>query len=258
MSLRRFRSSLNPSNFFLDEGGIPGAKGAALACVGPSACAVKGGCLPTPMELCSAKGLLNLGTNVGAAQHQFTDALYGTVGKSSLEKTVVVDGVGPPRNTTPRRIGLLLCLPPGAIGAHGTREMSRAMESTLETGLRQQPPARRALMPLPPQRPSAVLRPPSVTKAAPVSSLADGANGTPPCRVPRANPVRGRVPGMVQDQAGRPRRGFRMLAPCGIRDGGESAPVLGSEIGAYPGTTTPASSLVGSEGDATTPPGVPA
>ncbi|HVC06833.1 MAG TPA: hypothetical protein VND98_04515 [Solirubrobacterales bacterium] len=36
------------------------------------------------------------GTNVGPVQHQFTDALYGTVGSGNLEKTVVVDGVVPP------------------------------------------------------------------------------------------------------------------------------------------------------------------
>jgi len=59
-------------------------------------CAAKGGYLPTPMQLYSAKGILNFGTNVGPEQHQFTDALYGTVGSGSLEKTVVIDGVGPP------------------------------------------------------------------------------------------------------------------------------------------------------------------
>jgi hypothetical protein len=59
-------------------------------------CQAKGGYLPTPLELYTAKGVLNLGTNVGPDQHQFTDALYGTVGSGSLEKTVVVDGVGPP------------------------------------------------------------------------------------------------------------------------------------------------------------------
>jgi hypothetical protein len=59
-------------------------------------CTAKGGYLPTPMELYSAKGMLNLGTGVGAEQHQFTDALYGTVGSGNLEKTVVVDGVGAP------------------------------------------------------------------------------------------------------------------------------------------------------------------
>lgn len=60
------------------------------------ACAAKGGYLPSPMQLYSAKGILNLGNNTGVDQHQFTDSLYGTVGKGSLEKTVVLDGVGPP------------------------------------------------------------------------------------------------------------------------------------------------------------------
>jgi len=48
------------------------------------------------MELYTAKAILNLGTNMGPDQHQFTDALCGTVGSGNLEKTVVVDGVGPP------------------------------------------------------------------------------------------------------------------------------------------------------------------
>jgi hypothetical protein len=60
------------------------------------ACAAKGGYLPTPMQLYSARGILNLGTNVGAAQHQFTDSLYGAPGSGKLEKTVVLDGVGSP------------------------------------------------------------------------------------------------------------------------------------------------------------------
>jgi hypothetical protein len=60
------------------------------------ACAAKGGFLPTPMQIYSARGILNLGTNLNPAQHQFTDALYGTVGSGSVTKTVVVDGVGPP------------------------------------------------------------------------------------------------------------------------------------------------------------------
>lgn len=58
--------------------------------------AVRQRAAPTPLELYSAKGVLNLGTNVGPDQHQFTDSLYGTVGSGSLEKTVVVDGVGSP------------------------------------------------------------------------------------------------------------------------------------------------------------------
>jgi hypothetical protein len=60
------------------------------------ACAAKGGYLPTPLELYTAREILNLGTNANPEQHQFTDALYGAVGSGSLEKTVVDDGVGPP------------------------------------------------------------------------------------------------------------------------------------------------------------------
>jgi hypothetical protein len=60
------------------------------------ACAAKGGWLPTPMELYSTKGVLNLGTGVGAAQHQYTDALYGVVGGGSPNTTVVINGVGAP------------------------------------------------------------------------------------------------------------------------------------------------------------------
>ena len=36
--------------------------------------------------------------NTSVAQHQFTDALYGEVSSGNLEKTVVVDGVGPPES----------------------------------------------------------------------------------------------------------------------------------------------------------------
>ena len=71
----------------------PPVKGVEAAA---EACAAKAGYLPTPMELYSAKSILNLGNNTSAAQHQFTDSLYGTVGGGSLEKTVVLDGVGAP------------------------------------------------------------------------------------------------------------------------------------------------------------------
>ncbi len=60
------------------------------------ACASKGGYLPTPLQLYSTRNVLNLGTNVGADQHQFTDSLYGTPGSGHLEKTVVLNGVAPP------------------------------------------------------------------------------------------------------------------------------------------------------------------
>ncbi len=61
------------------------------------ACAAKGGYLPTPMELYSTKGILDLGLGTEPSQQQYTDALYGTVGGGHLEETVVVDGVGPPK-----------------------------------------------------------------------------------------------------------------------------------------------------------------
>jgi hypothetical protein len=60
------------------------------------ACATKGGFLPTPLQLYVTRGVLNLGNNVGAGQHQFTDSLYGAPGSGHLDKTVVLDGVGPP------------------------------------------------------------------------------------------------------------------------------------------------------------------
>lgn len=60
------------------------------------ACAAKGGYLPTPMELYSARAVLNLGTGVGPAQHQYTDDVYSAVGSGSNYSTVVIDGVGAP------------------------------------------------------------------------------------------------------------------------------------------------------------------
>jgi hypothetical protein len=68
-----------------------------------------------------------------------------------------------------------------------------------------------------------------VTNRAVRPSLADRAAGTLTLRVPRAGSVRGRALGTVQDGAGRLRPGFRMAAPCGIRVGGEPAPVLGRD-----------------------------
>ncbi|MGA8746020.1 MAG: hypothetical protein WB507_09160 [Solirubrobacterales bacterium] len=60
------------------------------------ACAAKGGYLPTPMELYSVKGILNLGNNIGSAEHQYTDELFGEITTGEASETVVVDGVGPP------------------------------------------------------------------------------------------------------------------------------------------------------------------
>jgi hypothetical protein len=55
-------------------------------------CAVKGGYLPTPLELYSAKGVVNLGTGVGTSK-QFTDDIYSAVGQGKYS-TVTIDGTG--------------------------------------------------------------------------------------------------------------------------------------------------------------------
>ncbi len=60
------------------------------------ACAAKGGWLPTPMELYSARSVLNLGNGSNAEQRQYTDDFYGTVGSGSPKEVVVVNGVSTP------------------------------------------------------------------------------------------------------------------------------------------------------------------
>jgi hypothetical protein len=56
------------------------------------ACAAKGGYLPTPMELFSARGVLNLGTGIGS-EHQFTDEVYANTAGVNYS-TVTIDGTG--------------------------------------------------------------------------------------------------------------------------------------------------------------------
>jgi len=55
-------------------------------------CAAKGGFLPTPMQLYSVKGILNLGTGVGSDQ-QLTDTVYADDGGGTYW-TITVDGTG--------------------------------------------------------------------------------------------------------------------------------------------------------------------
>jgi len=55
-------------------------------------CAAKGGYLPSPLELYSVRGVLNLGTGVGP-DHQYTDDFYGNTNGTNY-RTVVVDGTG--------------------------------------------------------------------------------------------------------------------------------------------------------------------
>jgi hypothetical protein len=73
-----FDSTSNPS--------VPDLKSAA------DACAAKGGYLPTPMQLFSVRGVINLGTGVGTDQ-QFTDAVYADDGGGTYW-TITVDGTG--------------------------------------------------------------------------------------------------------------------------------------------------------------------
>jgi hypothetical protein len=56
------------------------------------ACAAKGGWLPTPLELYSIRGVVNLGTGVGSDK-TFTDAYYANTAGVNYS-TVVVDGTG--------------------------------------------------------------------------------------------------------------------------------------------------------------------
>ena len=56
------------------------------------ACAAKGGYLPTPMELYSVRGIINLGTGIGS-EHQYTDTVYANTTGVNYS-TVVIDGTG--------------------------------------------------------------------------------------------------------------------------------------------------------------------
>lgn len=56
------------------------------------ACSAKGGFLPTVGELYAARGVLSLGTGVGA-DHQYTDEVYGNTAGNEY-RTVVIDGQG--------------------------------------------------------------------------------------------------------------------------------------------------------------------
>lgn len=56
------------------------------------ACASKGGYLPTPLELYTTRGILNLGTGIGS-DRQFTDSYYANTSGVNY-RTIVVDGTG--------------------------------------------------------------------------------------------------------------------------------------------------------------------
>ncbi len=60
-------------------------------------CAQKGGWLPSPMELYSTQGTLQLGNGLGASQHQFTDTLYSAPRTDNEYTTIVVNGSRAPQ-----------------------------------------------------------------------------------------------------------------------------------------------------------------
>lgn len=65
---------------------------AANVVLASEACAAKGGWLPTPLELYSTKGVLNLGTGTGTDK-TFTDDIYNKPGEADY-RTIVIDGAG--------------------------------------------------------------------------------------------------------------------------------------------------------------------
>jgi hypothetical protein len=75
------------------------------------ACAAKGGYLPAPMELYSAKGILNLGDGTEPSQQQYTDAIYSEVGHGNY-RTIVLDGVEPPKEYPTNQPSAYYCVYP--------------------------------------------------------------------------------------------------------------------------------------------------
>jgi hypothetical protein len=65
---------------------------AANVVIASEACAARGGWLPTPLELYSTKGTLNLGTGTGTDK-TFTDDVYNKPGEAAY-RTIVIDGAG--------------------------------------------------------------------------------------------------------------------------------------------------------------------
>jgi hypothetical protein len=57
------------------------------------ACAARGGYLPSPLELYSVRGILNLGTGVGS-DVQLTDSYFNDPSTGNNYSTVVIDGSG--------------------------------------------------------------------------------------------------------------------------------------------------------------------
>jgi hypothetical protein len=72
------------------------------------ACAAKGGYLPTPMELYSVRGVINLGTGIGA-NHQYTDSYYYDPVGGGHPSTVTIDGTGAITQQSPTTASHYIC-----------------------------------------------------------------------------------------------------------------------------------------------------
>jgi hypothetical protein len=74
-------------------------------------CAAKGGWLPSPMELYSTRGILDLGTGSGPEQHQYTDDVFDSPGHGDYT-TIVIDSAGPPEELPTDQPSAYVCVYP--------------------------------------------------------------------------------------------------------------------------------------------------
>jgi hypothetical protein len=74
------------------------------------ACAARGGFLPTPIELYSARAVVNLGTGVGA-DRQYTDSYYGNTTGGNY-RTITIDGTGALTEQSPESPAHYVCAYP--------------------------------------------------------------------------------------------------------------------------------------------------
>jgi hypothetical protein len=74
------------------------------------ACAARGGWLPTPLELYSVRGIVNLGTGVGT-DRTYTDSYYGNTTGGSY-RTIVIDGTGALSEQEPNASAHYVCAYP--------------------------------------------------------------------------------------------------------------------------------------------------
>ena len=75
------------------------------------ACAAKGGYLPTPLELYSVRGILNLGSGVGS-DVQLTDTYFNDPTTGTNYSTIVIDGSGTMTQRSAGEPGRYTCVYP--------------------------------------------------------------------------------------------------------------------------------------------------